>query len=415
MSFLFPSSSITLEAALRDAASSNLKARLRAVTALGDVEDVTERRRVVPVLVAALDDDSAAVRAEATASLGLMGEIAPVAAIVTRLSDGDPGVRQQAAIALGTLGDRAGFAPLLEALRDGPAELRYQAVNSLVEIDPVAAYEPLVAALGDRDAQVVSAAAVALGAVGDGRAVQHLVPLLSRSEADLRFEAAWALAELGDGRGRGELLAALPGAASAAPPAAGMTPRRRLEVASSVGHPARALEAVESLARLARAGGDVEDRRALAQLLTSSRAPAEAIVVAARHVLALLDGDEGRAPASDAQAEADRLAAQQVLVAALSARKDPLRGLAVEQLVAVGGAWALPALESLAGSRRGRSLAEPLDEARAAIAARAAGRVVGASAASASASASSSTSISASPASSDSAAAAPDQDSHVDR
>jgi hypothetical protein len=59
-----------------------------------------------------------------------------------------------------------------------------------------------------------------------------------------------------------------------------------------------------------------------------------------------------------------------VLVAALAARKDHVRGLAVEQLLVVGGPWALPALDKLAASRRGRLLAEPIAEARLAIAAR---------------------------------------------
>jgi HEAT repeat protein len=372
LSFLFPSSTITLEAALRDASSTNVKARLRAVTALGDVDELTERRRAVAALTVALDDDHPGVRAEAVASLGQMGELAPVPALIARLDDGDSGVRQQAAIALGGLRDRAGFAPLAEALRAGPADLRYQAASSLAEIDAVAAYEPLVAALGDRDSQVVGAAAVALGSLGEGRAAAHLVPLLTHAERDIRFEAAWALAELGDARGRAELWAQLGGPASSSSPA--MTARRRLEISSAGGgHPGRALEALESIAKLARLAAETgakvtEERRALARLLTSAGAPAEALIVAARHVLSLLELEAE----SDPSSAADRQAAQQVLLAALSARKDPLRGLAVEQLAAVGGEWALPALEELAQSRRGRLLAEPLAETRTAIAARSA-------------------------------------------
>lgn len=393
MSFLFPSSTITLEAALRDVTSTNVKARLRAVTALGDLEDATERRRAVAALTVALEDDHPGVRAEASASLGQMGELAPVPALIARLADGDSQVRQQAAIALGTVRDRAGFAPLLEALRDGPADLRYQAVTSLAEIDAVAAYEPLVEALGDRDPQVVSSAAVALGSLGDGRAVQHLLPLLGRAEPDVRFEAAWALSELGDGRGRAELIAQLPGAEAANEASAEEEPgapagaeasapaRRPRAEPVSTAHPGRALEAVAALARL----GTTADRRALARFLGSRSAPPEAIIVAARHVLALLEA-EGAEPAGPAaaaaaagaaadratadRAAADRAAARRVLVAALAARKDHLRGLAVEQLVQVGGPWALEALDKLATSRRGRLFAEQIAEARIAIAAR---------------------------------------------
>jgi HEAT repeat protein len=378
LSFLFPSSTITLEAALRDATSTSVKARLRAVSALGDLEheDVTGRRRAVAALTLALEDDQSSIRAEAAAALGGLGELAPVAALIARLGDGESQVRQQAAIALGTLRDRAGFAPLLESLRDGPADLRYQAVSSLAEIDAVAAYQPLVDALADRDPQVISAAAVALSSLGDGRAVQHLLPLLTRPEEDLRFEAAWALAELGDGRGRAELLAQLPGSHVAIAPADEGGKRRRPELPSTA-HPGRSIEAVEAVARLGRlapAGSD-EDRRALARFVASpmaAAAPPEAVIIAARHVLALVEA----APAPDGgDASVDRAAAQRVLLAALEARKDPLRGLAVEQLLVVGGPWASAALEKLAASRRGKLLAEPIAEAMAAIAARAASPV----------------------------------------
>ncbi|MBK7538581.1 MAG: HEAT repeat domain-containing protein [Myxococcales bacterium] len=339
------------------------------MVALGQVEDPTERRRAVPALTLALTDDDAAVRAEAAAGLGQMGELAPVPALLARLSDGDSGVRQYAAIALGTLRERAAFAPLAEALREGPSELRYQAVTSLAEIDPVAAYEPVLAALGDRDPQVVAAAAVALGTLGDGRAVAALLPLLTHADAAVRFEVAWALAQLGDGRGRPELNAAL--GLGAKPRALATDP-----------HPGRALEAVEALARL----GSAEDLRALGQVVRLAAAPAEARIMAARHVLAWPTTGADQAsradhasqpsqasPASLAAAradDADRSSAETYLLAALGVRQAPVRGLAVEQLSAVGGPWALPALQALGKSRRGRALAEPIADALAAIAAR---------------------------------------------
>jgi HEAT repeats/PBS lyase HEAT-like repeat len=363
VSFLFPSPTITLEAALRDAANTAARVRLRAVQALGDVEELAERRRAVAALAIAVEDQDAAVRAAAVSSLGQMGELAPIAALVARLDDGEPAVRQQAAIALGTVRDRAGFAPLLEALRNGPADLRFQAVTSLAEIDPVAAYEPLVEALADRDAQVVAAAAVALGSLGEGRAVLHLVALLGHAEAPVRFEAAWALAELGDARGSAELITQL-GVPTADPPEPAAKDARRRAAAPPAVHPGRAIEAVEALARL----GSAEERRALYRYLGAASAPPEAVIVAARHVLELCAAG---GPAAGASA-AERAAAERVLLAALTVRKDHLRGLAVEQLAVVGGAWAVPALEKLGASRRGRMFAEPIAEALAAIAARAA-------------------------------------------
>lgn len=351
MSFLFPSSTITLEAALRDASAASGKVRLRAVVALGEsgplLEDPTARRRVAAALVVALDDDDPAIRAEALFGLAELAELAPVPAMIARLADGDAGVRQHAAIALGKLGDRAAFTPLVEALREGPPELRFQAVTSLAEIDPTAAYEPVVAALADRDPQVVAAAAVALGSLREGRAVAALAPLLSHAAAAVRFEAAWALAQLGDGRGRDELAAAL-----------GVPNGQAAET-----HPARAIEAVEALAAV----GGADELRLLAGAIEQERCAPEARIVAARAVLALLPGEEG--DASTERARWQRVARAHLL-AALASRKDPLRGLAIEQLAAVGGAWAVDALGQLQARRRGRPMAEQIGEALAAIATR---------------------------------------------
>lgn len=356
MSFLFPSSTITLEAALRDASAASAKVRLRAVVALGEssrlLEEPTARRRAAAALVTALDDDDPAIRAEALSGLAELGDLAPVPALIARLADGDVMVRQHAAIALGKLGDRAAFPPLVEALREGPPELRFQAVTSLAELDPTAAYEPVVAALGDRDPQVVAAAAIALGTLRDGRAVAALAPLLTHAAASVRFEVAWALAQLGDGRGREELAAAL-GAVDGAEP-----------------HPARAIEAAEALAAV----GGAEELRLLARAVEQVRCAPEARIVAARAVLALLPaaGADADAQAGDGQTEHAQWqrAARAHLLAALSSRKDPLRGLAIEQLAAVGGPWAVAALGELRSRRRGRAMAEQIGEALAAIAAR---------------------------------------------
>jgi HEAT repeat protein len=147
VSFLFPSTEITFEAALRDIASSNSKARAAAAHALGDVTDPVEKRRASDALVRALDDDSPQVRMEACASLGDLGEAGTLTHLVKRLADGAAPVRQNAAIALGTIRHPDGFEPLAEALRDGPADLRFQAATSLAEIDPVRAFAPVLLAL----------------------------------------------------------------------------------------------------------------------------------------------------------------------------------------------------------------------------------------------------------------------------
>jgi len=329
VSFLFPSSTITFDAALRDLAQGSPKARIAAAQALGDVEDPAEQRQAIDALCRALDDDAAEVRAEACAGLGALGDPQVIAALVKRLDDGSPGVRQNAAIALGTLAHADGFAPLAQALLDGPADLRFQAATSLAEIDPARAYLPLVAALGDRDPQVVAAAALSLGASGDARAVAQLVPQLDHADAATRFDVAYALAELGCPRGRDVLVAAL-------------------------GDVDRAWDSVTALARLATA----DDAEALGRALISEHTPPEATVLAAGAVLKI------------GQRSAHHDAARRVLLAALTARKTYVRGLAVEQLGDIGEAWAVAPLEKLGRSGKGAELRDAIGAALRAIAQR---------------------------------------------
>lgn len=334
MSFLFPSSTITVEAALRDLAGGSPKARAFAAHALGDVTDPTEKARAVEALIVALEDDRGEVRAEAASSLGELREPAAIPALVKRLDDGIPAVRQSAAIALGTLRHADGFAPLADALREGPADLRFQAATSLAEIDAPRAYDPLVAALADRDPQVVGAAALSLGAIGDKRAVPQLVPLIEHADAGARFDAAYALAELGDATGM-EILV------------------------DAVGDAERAWDAVTALATLgatAAAPAAAHAIEALGRALTNRKVPPEATVLAAGRLLAI-------APAST---YAD--AARRVLIAALAVRKTHVRGLAVEQLAHCGGEWAKAPLERLARSGKGGELREAIAGALEAIA-----------------------------------------------
>ncbi|HSD86339.1 MAG TPA: HEAT repeat domain-containing protein [Kofleriaceae bacterium] len=319
MSYLFPSQTITFEAALRDVASGSPKARALAAHALGDVTDPVEKRRAVDALIRALDDDRPEVRAEACSSLGDLGEPGSLPHLIKRLDDGVAPVRQNAAIALGTLGLAGGFEPLAEALRQGPADLRFQAVTSLVEIDPARAFEPVLAALDDRDPQVVGAAALSLGAIGKdhastkSRALAALNGKLDHADASARFDVAYALAELGDGSGREILVKA-------------------------VTDEERAWDAVSALVEL---GAKDE----LAKAVGNKKTPQEARVLAAGKLLAL---------GPDAEA------ARTVLLEALTARKDHVRGLAVEHLAQVGGAWAKAPLEKLARSSKGQDLLEAI-------------------------------------------------------
>jgi HEAT repeat protein len=337
VSFLFPSPTITFDAALRDLASGSPKARAMAAHALGDVtDDPVARRRAVDALVRALDDDRPEVRAEAASSLGELGEPGALPHLIKRLGDGSPPVRQNAAIALGSLGLADAFEPLATALREGAPDLRFQAATSLAEIDAVRAFDPLVAALADSDAQVVGAAALSVGAIAIAddhpelrpRAVDALLGQLAHADGGTRFDVAYALAELRSPAGRAHLAAALE-------------------------DDDRAWDAVSALGWIA--GDDPPAREALTKAVTHRKVPAEAAVLAAGSLLGLHTSHE---------------AARKLLLDSLTSRKEHVRAVAIEQLAATGGAWAKPALEKLARTGKGSDHLESIAGALRAISSR---------------------------------------------
>jgi HEAT repeat protein len=328
VSYLFPSSTITFDAALRDLAAGSPKARAFAAHALGDVTEPVERRRAVDALVRALDDDRPEVRAEAASSLGTLAEPSAIAPLIKRLDDGAAPVRQNAAIALGTMRATDGFTPLAEALAEGPADLRFQAATSLAEIDPQRAFDHVVKALGDRDPQVVGAAALSVGAIASelgeperkAAAKTALLAQLTHADAGARFDVAYALADLDDPTGKDVLAGAL-------------------------ADEGRAWDAVTALARIAAT-------TELAKAVTSKKTPEEAKTLAAGRLLVR---------------EPDDLAARKALLDGLGSRKVHVRGIAIEQLGEVGGGWAKVSLDKLARSGKGADLLEPIANALRAI------------------------------------------------
>jgi len=319
VSFLFPSSTITFEAALRDVANGKPQSRVAAAHALGDVTDPAEKRRAVDALLRAIEDDHPAVRMEACASLGALRETGSLIPLVKRLDDGEAGVRQAAAIALGTIGDPGAFDSLERCLRKGPPDLRFQAATSLAEIDPVRAFEPVLAALGDTDAQVAGAAALSLGAIAKSdaarkeRAIAALLPKVDYSDAGARFDIAYALAELGSDAGRETL-------------------------ANACTDEERAWDAVSAL-------GELRAVDELTRIVANKKAAQEGRALAAGKLLALGVTDTS---------------ARTVLLESLASRKGHVRGIAVEQLAEVGGPWAKAPLEKLARSGKSAELLEAI-------------------------------------------------------
>ncbi len=323
---LFPSPTITFEAALRDLASSRASARTAAAQALGDVRDATARARAARALIEALTDSTLDVRLAAVTSLGELACEVAIEPLVRCFDDPAPAVRQGAAVALGRLGFSAGFEALVRALRSGPPDLRFQAATSLAEIDAERAREPLIAALTDADSEVVGAAACALGAVGDPLAIEPLAAALQASQVDkTRFDVAYALADLGDARGAAVL--------------------RQLLVERDY-----AFDAVDALERI----GDRDAAPALEAVLDRVLLGLDIKLRAAGALLAL-------APVHSP------MKARETLLAGLRSRRVQHRGLAVQMLSRIGGEWARGPLEELRQRRGGRMLSEEIDEALASI------------------------------------------------
>ncbi len=326
MSFHPPSNTITFTAALRDLESTSRKARTRAAHALGDVVEPEQRRRAATALIAVLDDDDTELRAEAALSLGDLELEAAVAPLLAGLDDATALVRQSCAMALGRLGFRAAFAALARALTEGPADLRFQAATSLAEIDPDAAFSPLVAALADEnDPEVISSIALALGALGDDRAGPELAAMLDREPAlgppQARFDVAYALAELGNDRA--------------------FEVMRQFITDDTLGW-----DAVEGLVKL----GANSSADALAKALANRRTAPPVMLRAAAGLLELAPehGEAGKA--------------RDTLIAGLGARKFEHGAIAVELIGRAGGDWAIAALKSAQGTRRGRRFSAEIDD-----------------------------------------------------
>jgi HEAT repeat protein len=323
----FRSNTITFEAALRDLHSQSPATREAAATALGEIREEPNRERAVEALRSALDDLRPEVRAAATLSLGEIGVDSGIESVALCLDDGVPMVRQSAAIALGKAASAVGFEPLAEALRSGPPDLRFQAATSLVEIDAERAYDHVhTALLDDDDPEVLGAIALALGTIGDKRAADGIVPLLDHARPQTRFDAAYALAQFGDERAVPALVPFLED--------------------KKFGWDA--IEALETSG----------STRAIAPLLGVLRrvlGPREQKLRAAGAMLDL-DSNHEQSPL-----------ARDVLVAGLGTRKVAQRGLAIQLLESVGGAWALPPLRELRSRRAGKQLEPEIDSAIAAI------------------------------------------------
>jgi len=208
--------------------------RQNAVAALGDIGDV---RSVAPLIFLLQKMDyircyfpsvtaTNAALGEITADIESVIDIIERLAFAPRLRSGfasDPDfnpifpiityrewntIREIAAVALGKIGDSRAVDPLIVMLKD-PTRGRTTSCGHLKRIDNPQMVELLITAIQQSECQVRTAAAEALGRIGDSQAVALLGAACSDPNLTVCRAAAKALGAIGDPKAVPTLLAAL--------------------------------------------------------------------------------------------------------------------------------------------------------------------------------------------------------------
>ncbi len=151
-------------------------------------------------LVAALEDDDAAVRKEAARAVARarVAEGAPL--LGAFLADRDPELRAAAVRALGALAQPSSREALTRALSDAIPAVRSEAVVALAKVADDEALVELQTAAADPDPSVREAALVALRGRADGRALPALSGRIHDESPDVRAALMRTLGALRDAR-----------------------------------------------------------------------------------------------------------------------------------------------------------------------------------------------------------------------
>ena len=111
------------------------KTRRFAAVALGDVDQIAERPRVVGALIQGLTDGHPKVREHSAWALGEIEDRAAVQPLLSALNDSDPRVRARAAWALGEMEDWTAVTGLTRASQDADPAVREASDRALRELD----------------------------------------------------------------------------------------------------------------------------------------------------------------------------------------------------------------------------------------------------------------------------------------
>ena len=158
-------------------------------------------KEAADVLLAALKDPAAEVRAGAADGLGRLGDHSAIEPLVKSLKDSSPAVRARAAVGLGLLADSRATEPLIETtLNDGIDEVSMRATSALARISASSVTKLLTDALQDKDAGKRRRAVRALGKLSDTQTLEPLAIAARDENVAVREEAIKALAQLNDPR-----------------------------------------------------------------------------------------------------------------------------------------------------------------------------------------------------------------------
>jgi len=166
-----------------------------------------DRRAVEPVL-AALADAEPKVQARAIWALGWIGDPKAAEAVLPFLRDDDKQVRAEAALAAGKLGDPRAVEPLLLGLRDDFELVRQYAVSSLGSLRDRRATQPIIELLPDAQGEMLRSCIMALGSIGDPAAIEPLLAIGDQAP-EIRRRLLDSLSRFSDPRTVPPLIAAI--------------------------------------------------------------------------------------------------------------------------------------------------------------------------------------------------------------
>jgi HEAT repeat protein len=161
------------------------------------------------VLLNALENEDATIRATAAQVLSVAKEPESVKALIKQVKDSDETVRRAAINALRELKDPRATEALLKALKDESWFVRGEAAQALSAIGAEEALPALFQALHDSDAYVKQAAGAALIALANPDNLEIFAQQLSHEDWETRVIAAIALAKQGNDRGKSVLIQTL--------------------------------------------------------------------------------------------------------------------------------------------------------------------------------------------------------------